>query len=159
MVVSLLNISRLKDRAKRGLPGSLTLLGWCYLYGEGVEKDYARAHRLLKQASDQGVATGSLLFGTLYEHGLGVQQDMSRAIALYEIAARTGHTDALLYLARIYRAGKGVTKDVRAAVRAYQKVFVPELSVDDPLWQAVHEAKIFLDRMGQSRAAVRLGHR
>jgi TPR repeat protein len=115
-----------------------------------VQKDYVQAHRLLEQASDQGVAIGSLLLGTLYERGLGVPKDIWRAIALYEIAARIDHTDAFLYLARIYRAGKGVAKDVRAAVRAYQKVFDQELRVDDPLWQAVHEAKTFLERLYDS---------
>lgn len=47
-------------------PVGLSGLGLMYLYGRGVEKDYAKAQKYFMAAADQGWVDGQLQLGNMY---------------------------------------------------------------------------------------------
>ena len=65
------------------------LLGRCYLYGEGVERDYEKAfHLLLKGALLDYSGEAVYLLGDCYMNGWHVQQDKPQAYNMYLRAYR-----------------------------------------------------------------------
>jgi TPR repeat protein len=61
-------------------------LGFMYLEGEGVKKDYLKAADCFRQAADQGLAGSLTTLASMYEQGLGVAQDLDEAQRLYKRA-------------------------------------------------------------------------
>lgn len=124
-------------------------LGFMYYYGQGVEVDYDKALRFLREAvreSNEGYA----VIGEAYREGHGVEQnygaacecyskapvayakkrlgDMYRdgknyreALKHYQQAAEWGSADAQDCLADMYRNGQGVAKDPAEAMKWYMK--------------------------------------
>src|SRR5262249_200141 len=54
-------------------------LGYLYVEGQGVARDYLKAREWYKKAADKGNADGMNGLGTLYHEGLGVPQDYAKA--------------------------------------------------------------------------------
>ena len=125
-------------------------LGFMYYYGQGVEVDYDKALRFLREAVDKGGNEGYAVIGDAYREGHGVEQnygaacecyskapvayakkrlgDMYRdgknyreALKHYQQAAEWGSADAQDCLADMYRNGQGVAKDPAEAMKWYMK--------------------------------------
>ena len=77
------------------------LLGICYLYGLGVEKDLPECAKWMRKAAEQGDADAQCALGLLYEKGLGVEKDPAEAARWYWKSAEQGYqpaVDALCHL-------------------------------------------------------------
>jgi TIR domain/Sel1 repeat len=84
-------------------------------------KDYTRAMKLYRTASEKGSAAALNAIGTLYNGGDGVPQDYAEARKWYEKAAALSDRNAMFNLGVLYEEGNGGDKDLKQARRWYQK--------------------------------------
>jgi len=78
------------------------LLGDAYHYGEGVQRDYAKAAKFYGCAADKGHGGGCHMLAVMYEKGRGgLERSLRIATVLYEKAVATGHCVSRYNLANI----------------------------------------------------------
>lgn len=82
-------------------------LGWLYLYGLGVPRDYSLAARWLGEAADADIAPAKSAYAALLWVGDGVSQDKVRAKTLWLEAAAQGDVYAKKCLARVNSKEQG----------------------------------------------------
>ena len=102
-------------------------LGTMYLYGKGVEKDYAKSFRYFNKAAEQGIYSKFkmliylilILFffskkglveaqyqiGIMYYNGYGVAQNYQDAFKYFFLASQAGYVLAYYYLAIMHAEG------------------------------------------------------
>jgi formylglycine-generating enzyme required for sulfatase activity len=94
-----------KETALPGPPPVTTLeedeMGDRYLFGRGVEQDYAKAMEWYRKAADQGFPDAQRNVGVLYENGWGVAKDIDQARVWYQKAADQAYGPAKTALARL----------------------------------------------------------
>lgn len=96
------------------------LVGECYQYGYGGEKDLEKAMAAFHKAGDMGFAKGRCAEGNiLFQLG----RDEARALALCLEAARAGDPDAQTDVANFYLQGQHVARDA-ATARAWYEMAV-----------------------------------
>ena len=96
-------------------------LAVCYLFGEGVQKDYYEAVKWLHKAASQGYDDAQNNLGVCYERGFGVTSNSYEAFKWYRMAAEKNNADAQYNLAVCYEYGYGVAKSIDNAVNWYKK--------------------------------------
>ena len=101
-------------------PDAITLIGYMYLFGEGVPKDYAKAWDRFRTATYLHSSLASVAIAYVYEHGLGVEKDPHRAGTLYTLAAKGGQRQAMINVGAMLWNGKVVPKDINMALQVYQ---------------------------------------
>jgi len=72
-----------------------------YLYGQGVEKNYATAIRLCKDAAEYDDAHSLIMLGEIYLLGKGVAKDLKIAEEYYQKGADLGHAHGQFMLASL----------------------------------------------------------
>ena len=107
-------------QAQTGRPDAQSNLGWCYLFGMGVEENEAEAVRYYRLAAEQGDADAQFDLGVCYLFGMGVEENEAEAVRYYRLAAEQGHADAQFDLGMCYAKGKRVEKNEAEAVRYYR---------------------------------------
>ena len=70
-------------------------VGYAYLYGEGVQKDYQKAVYWFEKAIENNQMFALTNLGLCYSKGYGVKQDKYKALELYKKAADAGSQQAL----------------------------------------------------------------
>ncbi|KAH3742949.1 Sel1 repeat protein [Pelomyxa schiedti] len=93
-------------------------LGVCYLRGEGVERDWARAAQLFQQSGGSGDAKAYL--GWCYLWGCGAERDVAKAVAMLQSAAASS-AKAMVFLGYCLERGIGVAKDPGRADALYDR--------------------------------------
>jgi len=83
-----------QKNAEQGNSIAQLLLGNCYGYGFGVQKDYAEAVAWFRKAAEQGHATAQNELGERYHNGEGVEKNEGTAVAWYRKAAKQGNENA-----------------------------------------------------------------
>lgn len=73
-----------KKSAEQGVAPAMLNLGWLYVSGGKIEKDYQKAVLLFKQAANKGLTLGWASLGYMYENGFGVQKDDRKALQFYQ---------------------------------------------------------------------------
>jgi len=120
------------NAAEHGNINAMDVVGDCYYYGEGVEKDKVKAFEWYMQAAEQGNRWSQNRVGNYYYGGEYVEKDFQEAVKWYKKAAEQGLVDAQAKLAYCYHYGKGVEKDAdckyiwyaKATSHEYLKEFV-----------------------------------
>lgn len=87
-------------------------LGWLYLSGRGVVRDYRRARAQFERAWQDHSTYAATYLGHLHEGGYGVVQDFEVAAQWYWRGAVLGDGDAQRELSRMYEFGRGVPVDL-----------------------------------------------
>jgi TPR repeat protein len=105
-------------KASASRADAMHVVGECYQYGYGGEKDLEKAIATFHKAGDMGFpkarcAEGNVLFE--------LHRDEPRAFALCREGAEAGDPDAQTDVGNYYLEGKHVTKDVAAARGWYEK--------------------------------------
>jgi TPR repeat protein len=95
-------------------------VGYMYLQGLGVAKDYKKAKECFEEAAKMGSVSSSHLLGVFYEKGIGVEVDLKKAFRCFYDAAEKGHAEAQAYLGWFYILGKGTTIDVKKGLSYLQ---------------------------------------
>ena len=97
------------------------MIGICYYYGQGTEKDMTEAVAWYAKSTEQGNSTAMLNLGFCYHTGLVVTKDLTKAFELYEQSALLGHSTGMNNVGICYRYGVGVAVDLNKAKEWYAK--------------------------------------
>lgn len=81
-------------------------LGTMYLYGKGVDKDYAKAFRFFNKAAEQGLVEAQYQIGIMYYNGYGVARNFQDAFKYFYLASQAGYVLGYYYLAIMHAEGK-----------------------------------------------------
>ena len=107
------------EKDTNGYHDAQFMIGVCYYYGYGIEKDIIRAAEWYTKSTEQGHSTAMVNLGYCYSNGFGVTKDMTKAFDLYEQSALLGHSEGMDYVGLCYECGYGVTKDLNKAREWY----------------------------------------
>ena len=95
-----------------------TILGECYYFGTGIEKDNDKAADILMKPAQQGNANAQLVLGLLYYN---IKEDYEKAFDYYKIAAEQGMAIGQAYLGFMYYRGNGIENDNKKAIEWLEK--------------------------------------
>ena len=98
-----------------------SLLGFCYLHGNGVEKSESMAEKWIHKAAEHGYFVAQYSLGNFFYDGTGVRQNYAEAVNWYRKAADYGLDVAQNMLGLCYAKGRGVREDKAEAVKWYRK--------------------------------------
>jgi TPR repeat protein len=84
----------LKGISESGHSSSERVLGFLYLEGRGVERDYKKAYDLISSAAGVLDPIAMYILGRMYEGGLGVEPSDTEALFMFEFAAEAGIPEA-----------------------------------------------------------------
>ena len=110
-----------RQAAERDYADAQYNLGLCYLYGNGITKDYTKAVEWFRKAAAQSDADAQNNLGYCYENGYGVTKDYTKAVEWYRKAAEQGQMNAQHNLGYCYDKGLGVTNNCNIAAKWYRK--------------------------------------
>ena len=96
-------------------------MAFCYLKGDGVEKNVEKAVYWWQKAADAGNSAAQFNLAICYLKGDGVEKDVEKAVYWWQKAADAGDSTAQYRLAFCYLKGEGIEKDVEKAVYWWQK--------------------------------------
>ena len=100
-------------------PIALNNLGYIYMNGLGVDKDYSTAINLFKAAAKKELPEAEFNLGMAYYKGNGVKRNYEEAFRYFKDAADSNTLPiAWGQVAEMYRRGRGVKKD-KTLVRDY----------------------------------------
>jgi TPR repeat protein len=97
-------------------------LGASYAFGQGVDKDEARATGFYEHACDMGDGPACVFAGQMHEYAHGVPKDDERAAHLYQRACDLAWPAGCYNLAIMFENGRGVPLDRAKAADLYQTV-------------------------------------
>ena len=100
---------------KKGNVEAMHEIGWMYLDGKCVDKDYEEAATWFKHAADRGYPDAQGQLALMYYYGDGVPQDYEKAAKWAKKAVVYDVDDAQYVLASLYIIGKGVPQDFNKA--------------------------------------------
>ncbi|MFB9886797.1 tetratricopeptide repeat protein [Balneatrix alpica] len=95
-------LKQVQPQAEAGDAKAQNRLGKMYEFGQGVERDPAKALHWYTQAANQGYAEGLLNLGRCYNLALGVGQNFAKAEEYYRQAAGKGLDEAMFWLGSLY---------------------------------------------------------
>lgn len=122
--------------AKQDNNEALSNLGFCYLYGWGVDKDTSIATRLFEKALKQdnqrllslhdslatkGSVFSAMFLGRCYKMAIGVRRDMQQSLKYYKLAAKQGNVEAMREAAIMMRSNKDDAAALAMFKQAMQK--------------------------------------
>ena len=70
------------------------MVGVCFLYGQGVEQNLAKAVEWFTKAAEKGDSDAMFNLGYCFEKGRGVEQNLAKALEWYTKAQDAGDVDA-----------------------------------------------------------------
>jgi TPR repeat protein len=83
-----------------------------YAFGQGTQRDFAKAYSYWSRAADKHLGTAMGNIAVLYTNGLGgVKKDKNLAAHWYRQAAEHRHFQSMLVLSTLYATGEGIEKD------------------------------------------------
>jgi len=98
--------------AEAGDVDALGNVGNMYAFGQGTERDYAKAYSYWSRAADKHLGSAMGNIAVLYTNGLGgVNKDKKLAAHWYRQAAEHRHFPSMLALSSLYATGEGIEKD------------------------------------------------
>ena len=112
---------KLVELAESGNAAAQNLLGYCYLEGDGVNKDPDKAFYWLSKAAEQNNLKALNTIGMCYENGIGVDPDPFQAFSFYKKAALGGMPNAFVNVAQCYFNGVGTAEDPLKARAWFEK--------------------------------------
>ena len=97
------------------------MIGDCYDYAYGTEKDDTKAFEWYSKSMKQGNSAATNNLGFCYYKGKGVEQDLIKGFSLFEQSAHSGHSTGMFSVGICFEEGAGVVKDVNKAKEWYVK--------------------------------------
>ncbi|MCM1047918.1 MAG: SEL1-like repeat protein [Clostridiales bacterium] len=103
------------------ITNAMRTIGDMYAWGNGVEKDEAKALEWYTKAADSGDTSVMSDVGDMYARGWGFEQDAEKALEWYTKAADSGDESAMCAIGDMYAYGDGVAQDIEKAAEWYTK--------------------------------------
>ncbi len=114
------DVPALSQKASSGDLQSQLVLGWAYMTGAGVERDYVAAAKWLEPAVGQGSGLAACALGTVYA-AKGPRQNFAKAMELYNKSAAQGQACGEFNLGMMYQLGGGMPPNAKEAVKWYER--------------------------------------
>ncbi|XP_064621895.1 protein sel-1 homolog 1-like isoform X2 [Lineus longissimus] len=114
--------SFLQAAAKRGHEKAWEMLGYGFLFGDGVTQNVSRAHEIFEPRSIKGFPGSQMGLGFLHATGLSTNSSQAKALVYFTFAALGGNPYAQMALGYRYWAGVGVEQNCESALTYYRKV-------------------------------------
>lgn len=105
---------------KEGSTCAMNSLGYMYMEGAGVQKDYSSAFSLFLLSAEKGDAEGAFAAGYMTERGWGTDYDVRKAFGFYAMAAEKGYAPAENAVGTMFESGAGVDKSYEKAFKWYE---------------------------------------
>ena len=112
-------VKQLTLPAEQGNVDAQLELGFLYLNGLGIPRNYTEAFKWYTKASDQGDKRGMFYLGEIYYFGHGVLENYPEAIKWYTKAAELGDKSAQKRLGGMYSSAQGGPENSVEAIRWY----------------------------------------
>ena len=96
-------------------------LGYMYLNGKGVKRDYSKALAWSLRSANQGSIGAMFQSGWLYHEGLGVERNYSEASAWFHKAAMQGDAESKWYIGLMHLWGRGYEANKEEALRWFKE--------------------------------------
>lgn len=93
----------LKELTNNNYPEAMCLLGECFDFGRGVNKDIKKAVELYQRSADMGCARSLNNIGSCYQYGDGVEKNVVKAYEYYIKATEQHYAKAQLNLGWLYQ--------------------------------------------------------
>ena len=103
------------EKEMNGYHYAQDMIGDCYKYGYGTDKDVIKAVEWYTKSVEQGNRSAMDNLGSCYDFGVGVDEDLTKAFELYEKSALLGYSRGMYNLGYCYQYGSGVAKDLNKA--------------------------------------------
>lgn len=110
-----------RKAAEQGHAESQYSLGYCYMHGLGVRKDYETSAMWYQKAAAQGHVKAQRFLAIFYDFGWGVSINIQESTKWWRKAAEQGDAEAQYNLANAYYYGRGIPIDYNEAARWYRK--------------------------------------
>jgi TPR repeat protein len=115
--------------SKLGKTKAQLALAKLYLRGQGVDRDFAKAAALFRDAAARGRdPDAQYALAVMLERGMGTAKNQREALVWYRRAAKTGHSRALLNLGFAYVRGVGVPQDYKKAREYFEMAAAKNLA-------------------------------
>jgi len=96
-------------------------LGFLYLEGIGVERDFAKAVVYFTEARDRSNPAGTVNLAQMYLNGWGIPKNPAEAAKILTAVAERGYSIAQAYLGMMYRDGIGAPQSDELALKWLKK--------------------------------------
>lgn len=113
------NYEKIHKTAEQGNAEAQFLLGKCYAFGLGTEKNMEQAVDWYRKSAEQGNAKAQNNLGNCYLWGEGVDEDYEEAARWFTKSAEQGRASGQYNLGTLYLSGRGVEKDNRKGVELF----------------------------------------
>lgn len=118
-------------------------LGYCYLVGQGVDKNHRLSFKYWLKSAKQGYAHSCRDVGQNYLKGIGVKKNLKKAVFWFKKASDFNYSHGTSDLAYCYLNDLGVKKDFEIAKTLYKKAIKQDY---DRGIRAILSAKINLNK-------------
>jgi hypothetical protein len=108
-------ISTCKKAAQQGNVIAQNTLGYIYLHGQGVEKDYKEAVKWFEKSANQAYPAAQFNLAIMYKLGQGVEVSHPESIKWMQLAANQNYAQAQSHLGNMYYQGLAVMQDFEMA--------------------------------------------
>ena len=120
-------VQQCEYEAEKGSTEAAEYLGYMYLKGKGVARDWGLARKYLEQAVDGGLVTARRYLAILYWNGLGVERSREKAMELFNdcmsYEMQNGGDSCKVQLAQTLSFGTNSEQDHRYAKDLYAQLF------------------------------------
>lgn len=106
---------KLLEQAEKNNNIAKYLLGYSYLKGFLVKKDYGQAFALIKASADNNYDEAQLVLSDFYINGWSTPKNYNLAVKYLTKASEQGNADAMFKLGDIFAEGKIYTRDIKKA--------------------------------------------
>lgn len=114
-----IELKTVEPKAKAGEAHAQNRLAQMYEFGQGIDRDQAKAFEWYQKAAKQNLIVAQHNLGRCYNFGTGVKQDFAEAERWYLKAASQGHTDAMFFLGTLYSNDHGSQASESNNIQAY----------------------------------------
>ncbi len=103
-------------------PRILTIIGICYAFGIGIDKNPSQTFRFYTLAAEQGYAAAQYFLGLCYINGSGTKKDPATAVKYFQLAVEQCDPNGQCALAACYNFGiGGVQSSTEESVLLYKR--------------------------------------
>lgn len=108
-------IKKCQDAAQAGNVIAQNTLGFIFLNGQGLKKDYKQAANWFSRAANQRYAPAQFNLAIMYKLGQGVDKSHPESVKWMQLAANQNHAEAQSHLGNMYYQGLAVMQDYEMA--------------------------------------------
>lgn len=105
------------EAARAGYRNAILAMGWYYLGGVGVPRDYEKAKQWYRKSARHGEPMAMFSLGRIAY----IQRDFSESFQWFTRASEAGHARSIYWIGKHYWYGQSVARDTKTAMRLFHQ--------------------------------------